>query len=141
MPTHFPDFGPAVRCEICQDSHPARYLCDAKNAHFEAMRAAADANNVPTLQFDTPIEGMIGDEGTDTVLMRQFLPMGAIVPGPTGVNYPVLIITGRDKRDQPLPRWLYVADGSDLRRTVKLVDEMANLAIREATIANRKRKR
>lgn len=137
----FPDFGLQVYCEICQDHHLARYLCDAKNAYIEAARAAAEGNRLPTTIFDEPVYGAIGVEGTNPVLMRQFVAMSGTVEGPAGVLYPALVITGRDEKDRPLPHWIYVGDGADLRRSAKLVDDMVNAAVRTALAENRKRTR
>lgn len=135
-----PAAGLHLPCMYCQDHHPERYLCDAVKAYVDATRAAAAANEVPTMAFDRPVHGMLADDDPTTVLMSQFMAYGGVVPGHAGVVFPVLVLTGRDAQQQPLPRWVYAGDSAELRRAVQLVDDMVNLAVRTAVAENRKNK-
>jgi hypothetical protein len=55
-----------------------------------------------------------------------------------GVPRPVLVLTGQDLDGNVLPEWLYPAGDDDMRRLVKLVAEMGEMAIRRARDMGRK---
>lgn len=68
----------------------------------------------------------------DSRLVSHLVVQAATVDA-AGVAQPVVIMTGRDVYQKPLPKWIYAADDQDMHRLVKLVTDMAEMAMRRAS--------
>jgi hypothetical protein len=118
-------------CRYCDQPHDDRFLCDPAKRFLDAVTARGQRFDMPTIEF--PEEPILGADifGAGTVLMAQVVVMAAVVPV-AGTPRPVLIFTGTDAEGEPLPRWLYPGAASEIRRVVRLVSDMGELAIRTA---------
>lgn len=119
-----------TECRYCDQVHDARFLCDPAKRFLDAVAAQGQRFDMPTIELDEPYLGA-DVFGPGTVLLQQVVVMAATVPV-AGVPRPVLIFTGTDAEGKPLPQWLYAGAASEIRRTVKLVSDMGELAIRTA---------
>jgi hypothetical protein len=120
----------ATECRYCDQVHEPRFLCDPAKRFLDAVAAQGQRFDMPTMELDEPILGA-DLFGAGTVLMQQVVVLAATVPV-AGTPRPVLIFTGTDSEGRPLPRWLYPGAASEIRRAVKLVSDMGELAIRTA---------
>lgn len=126
-----------VDCDWCRTKHHKRFLCDPVVAMLDAMRARGDEATMPTLEFDDTLPATV-DPNSDQ-LLSQIVIQAAVI-GLPGVNHPGIIITGMDADRRPLPKWMYAGTDQQLRSIVKLMREMADLAIRQADAKNREAK-
>lgn len=119
-----------IDCPYCSGHHDDRYLCDIGKRVLDTLNARRMVMTTPILEFpDAPVYDLPGDQ----VLVREIIVMSATVPiEDTEHLVPTLVFTGRDARDQPLPRWLYATDAHELLRFVSLVERMAHSAISAA---------
>lgn len=125
-----------IHCPWCDSRHMPRFLCEAAASILAEMhqraREKADANTMPTLDFDEPVE-----RGPDwePVLMTQLVVEAVHVP--VGAHRtPGIIFTGRDQHGKPLPRWLYVGQERELRALQELVNGRVERALSAARAAN-----
>jgi hypothetical protein len=115
-------------CRYCDQPHDGRFLCDPARRFLEAEQG--QRFDMPTMELDEPF--LEADAfGAGTVLLKQLVVLAATVPV-AGVPRPMLIFTGTDAEGKPLPRWLYPGAASEIRRAIKLVSDMGELAIRTA---------
>jgi hypothetical protein len=124
------DAAGATECRYCDQVHEPRWLCDPAKRFLDAVAAQGQRFDMPTMELDEPILGA-DLFGAGTVLMQQVVVLAATVPI-AGTPRPVLIFTGTDSEGKTLPHWLYAGAASEIRRTVKLVSDMGELAIRTA---------
>jgi hypothetical protein len=126
----------SIHCIHCDAHHADRFLCDPAKAVLDGLAARAAERNMPTLEFlDEPIaDNPFGfGSGPSDKLLVQFVVQAATVPmADTGLYRPAVIFTGVGHDGLPLPQWLYPGNPSDLRRASKLVNDMAELAIKGA---------
>lgn len=121
-----------ILCPYCRFKHLPRHLCDPAKAVLDAMVARGESFTMPTLTFDEPMYSVPDDADR---LLAQLVVKAAVIPVPGGVHHPALVFAARDMSG-PLPQWLYAGTDAQLRATVKLVDEMTELAIRTADQQN-----
>ena len=116
---------PIVDCPWCETRHGGRYLCDPVKLYLAAIAAKAGSYDLPNLEFDKPVEfpPELGD-----VLMRQFVVNGGTADV-GGVRRPLVVITGRDAQDKPLPRWTFIGTTQEIVRIRNTFDRMVSLAI------------
>lgn len=126
-----------VDCLYCTGRHEPRWLCDSAKRVLDGLLARGMAMDMPTLEFPDPIP-MSQQPGLGQVddLIAQLVVMGATVDT-AGLYRPALVFTGRTVHGGNMPRLLYPGSNQDLRRTVALVRDMAETAIRNAAKANR----
>lgn len=119
-----------IDCRYCEKRHGRQFLCDPAKRVLDALYAQGQRFDMPTIELPEPINhpDMFGP---DTVLVAQVVVKAAVVPV-AGMVQPVLVFTGRDSDGKVLPQWLYCASPSDVRKVVKLVADMGELAIRTA---------
>lgn len=114
-------------------------LCPQAKRLLDAFYAKGMEGNMPTIEFDTPIEatGTLAALGLDPGdrLVSQVVINAANVPV-NGVQFPAIILTGRDPYGQTLPKWLYAADEEGMAALVKLVTDISAIAVRAAAKAN-----
>lgn len=119
-----------IDCRYCEETHGDLLLCGPAKRFLDAVLEQGRRFDMPTLEFGQPMTdpGILGD---DTVLLAQFVVKAAVVPV-AGMCRPVLAFTGVAIDGRPLPNWLYAGTPGDIRRTVKLVADMGEMAIRRA---------
>lgn len=132
------EYNPVIRCRACGKRHGKRHLCDPLMGIVEAMMDAAEKNDTPITEFmeAKPIAGAAGMLGPGTVLCRQLLVYGAVVPfriaGKPAVTNPALVFTGEDADGKKLPQWVFAGSTYELRALRDVVDRMTEMAIRRA---------
>jgi len=119
-----------TECRYCEQEHEPTLLCDPAKRVLDALYAQGQRFDTPTVEFPEPINHADAF-GEGTVLVAQVMVKAAITPV-AGVLRPVLIFTGRDSDSRPLPNWLYCASAADIRRVIRLVADMGEMAIRRA---------
>jgi len=119
-----------TECRYCEQPHEPALLCDPAKRVLDALYAQGQRFDMPTIEFPEPINHADAF-GPDTVLVAQVVVKAAVIPV-AGMVQPVLIFTGRDSDGEVLPQWLYCASASEVRKVVKLVADMGDLAIRTA---------
>ena len=117
-------------CRYCEQSHKLDFLCGPAKMVLEALYAQGTRFDMPTVEFPEPVSHADAF-GQDTVLVAQVVVKAAVTPV-AGVTRPVLIFTGRDSDGNLLPQWLYCGAASEVRKIVKLVADMGEMAIRRA---------
>lgn len=123
-------------CRYCAEPHGSSLLCGPAKTVLDALYARGMRFDMPAIEFPEPLTHA-GAFGAGTVVCRQVV-VKAGVTEVAGVARPVLILTGQDLDGNVLPEWLYPADDEDLRRLVKLVTDMGEMAIRRARDQRRK---
>lgn len=118
-------------CRYCDRRHGARYLCDPAKKVLDALLEQGTQFDMPTVEFPQMKQATADMLGPGTVLVRQFIVKAALVPV-AGVPKPSLLFTGRDVTNAELPHWVYPGDERDMKRAVKLVSDMAEMAVRRA---------
>ena len=121
-----------IDCVHCRSRHTARYLCDPGKQLLDSMVDRGRSFDAPTLTFDAPIEDPNIGARPDDVLIAQLVVKAAVIPA-AGVNHPAVLITGRAADGRVLPHWVHVNTDDQLRASVRLLDDMTELAIRQAT--------
>ncbi len=136
-----PPSGGWPKCLYCTGEHEPRWLCSPAKQVLDTLIARGMEMNMPTLVFPEPIP-MDQQEGLGQVdaLVAQLVVMGATIEV-AGMARPALMFTGLTAHGDRIPRYLYAGDVGDIRRAVKLVSDMAGLAIRNAAQANGGRRR
>ena len=122
--------GAVTECRYCEQQHGPAVLCEPARRVLDALYAQGMRFDMPTVEFPEPINGADAF-GPDTVLVAQVVVKAGIIPV-AGVTRPVLVFTGRDSDGKVLPQWLYVASAGEIRKVVKLVADMGEMAIRRA---------
>jgi hypothetical protein len=119
-----------IHCRYCETEHGDLLLCAPAKNVLDALYARGQRFDMPTIEFPEPITGpdALGD---GTVLCAQFVVKGGIIPV-AGFPRPALIFTGQDIAGNVLPQWVLPGEGPDLRKTARLVADMAEMAIRRA---------
>jgi hypothetical protein len=129
---------PLITCRGCGHRHARRYMCDPLLQVFTAIMDAAEARDIPVTEFirgEPPphLAGMLGD---DTVLCRQIIIKGAVVPFTLGdapvITQPALIFTGQDADGKSLPQWVFPGSAHEVRALRDVMDRMTEMAIRRA---------
>lgn len=119
------------KCRWCTQRHEPRWLCDPAVSILDALYDKGMRGNMPTIEFpEIPLQ--VPGLDADMVLLGQATVMGATVPAAGDVPFPALVLSGRDHRDKPLPRWFYAAADEQITAFAVLVDRMAKTAIRAA---------
>jgi hypothetical protein len=126
-----------ITCRACGTRHGERYMCDPLAAIVKMMMSAAEELDVTVTELAAtkPPKDMAGILGDDTVLCKQIIVKGGVVPfESTGeaVILPALIFTGRDADTKPLPHWVFAGSSHELRMVRDTVDRMTEMAIRRA---------
>ena len=128
-------------CRYCEQTHDDRYLCDPMKRLIDALYARGAELTIPDVTFPEPIpdhERRLGiDSDAGDALVAQLVAQAGLVDV-AGVAKPVLVLTGLDSRQRPLPRWYVPGDPEDLDNLVGLVKRMVGLAIRTARQTNRR---
>lgn len=119
-----------AECRYCEQRHGPDFLCDPARRVLDALYAQGQRFDAPTVEFPEPVNHA-GAFGDGTVLVAQVVVKAGLVPV-AGVTRPVLIFTGRDSDGKVLPQWLYCASPTEIRKVVKLVSDMGEMAIRRA---------
>lgn len=122
-----------AECRYCDQRHHPTYLCEPAKRVLDALHAQGQRFDMPTVELTAPINHADAF-GEGTVLVAQLVVKAGLVPV-ASVTRPVLIFTGRDSDGKILPQWLYCAAPADIRKVVKLVADMAEMAIRRAQAA------
>ena len=122
--------GITAECRYCEQQHEPTLLCDPAKRVLDALYAQGQRFDMPAVEFPEPLNHADAF-GDGTVLVAQVIVKAAITDV-AGVNRPVLIFTGRDSDGKPLPNWLYCGAASEVRKIVKLVADMGEMAIRRA---------
>jgi len=117
-------------CRYCEQQHEPTLLCDPAKRVLDALYAQGQRFDMPAVEFPEPVSHADAF-GDGTVLVAQVIVKAAITDV-AGVARPVLIFTGRDSDGKPLPNWLYCGAASEVRKIVKLVADMGEMAIRRA---------
>ena len=129
---------PVITCRGCGRRHGKRYMCDPLLQVFTAMMDAAEAKDMPVTEFikGKPPPGAAGLLGSDTVMCRQIMIKGAVVPftvaGAPVITQPCLIFTGEDADGGTLPQWAFPGSASEIRALRDVMDRMTEMAIRRA---------
>jgi hypothetical protein len=126
------DFGPLADCGWCETRHGVRWLCDPVKTYLDAVREHAGGYDLPDMAITEPVQ--IPPELGD-VLMRQFLCYGATAEV-GGVYRPVIVVTGRDSTDKPLPRYTFIGSVQQLQRIRDTFNRMVSLSITAARKQN-----
>ena len=119
-----------TECRYCDQRHDATFLCAPARRVLDALYAQGQRFDLPTVEFPEPINGADAF-GEGTVLVAQVVVKAGLIPV-AGVTRPVLVFTGRDSDGKVLPQWLYCASAGEIRKVVKLVADMGEMAIRRA---------
>jgi hypothetical protein len=132
-----------ITCRACGNRHGSRYLCDPLQEVVRAMMDEAEKHDMPVQEFakNPPpaaephevhaLGGLTHKLGPDAMLVRQVLVKAGVLEI-AGMNRPVLIFTGLDADNRPLPNWTFPGSPYELRAIRNLVDEMTEMAIRRA---------
>lgn len=120
----------ATDCRYCEHVHEPAFLCDPARHVLDALYAQGQRFDMPTVEFPEPVSHADAF-GADTVLVAQVVVKAGLIPV-AGVTRPVLVFTGRDSGGKTLPQWLYCAAPGEIRKVVKLVADMGEMAIRRA---------
>lgn len=115
-------------CRYCTETHGDLLLCEPARRVLDALMEQGTRLDMPTIEFPEPVSGTLG---ADTVLCVQIVAKAATVPF-AGVLRPVLVLSGRDEHERPLPNWVTGGDEGGMRRFAALVTDMTELAIRTA---------
>lgn len=119
-----------ISCPWCSSRHMPRFLCDPAAAVLKGMADRAEANHLPSVDFDRPVDvGAVGDQ----VILSQFTASAAVLPTGGGVKFPAVVFSGRDQHGNPLPRWLYVGTTMDLQRGRDMLCKQIDLAVERST--------
>ena len=121
---------PITECRYCDQQHDPALLCDPARKVLDALYAQGQRFDMAAVEFPEPINHADAF-GEGTVLVAQVIVKAAITDV-AGVPRPVLIFTGRDSDGRLLPQWLYCGAASEVRKIVKLVADMGEMAIRRA---------
>jgi hypothetical protein len=126
-------------CRWCTRGHPARFICPPAKRILDALYARGMDGNMPTIEFPAPIPAeQLGAQfglGGDSRFLRSTVVQAGTVDA-AGVMRPLLILTGIDTDDQPVPKYVYAGTDEEVTRFAKLVADMTDLAIRTAAKAN-----
>jgi len=123
-----------VDCRYCTRMHSPTFLCPPARRVLDALIEQGMAFNMPTLEFPDLVYDTLRDEpgGAEYILMRQLVIEAGLIPADEGgVCRPALIFTGLSTTGE-LPRWLLPGNDDDIRRAVKLVADIGDMAIRRA---------
>ena len=121
---------PIAECRYCEQRHGRQFLCDPAKKVLDALHAQGMRFDMPTVEFPEPIN-RADAFGPGTVLVAQVVVKAATTPV-AGVTRPVLIFTGRDSDGNLLPQWLYCGAAAEVRKVIRLVADMGEMAIRRA---------
>lgn len=122
---------PVGACRFCDKEHPADFMCAPARKVLDALLERGTRFDMPTVEFDEPVEGVAAMLGDDTVLVRQFVAKAALLPV-AGTPRPTLIFTGQDAEGRVLPQWVYPGSVQEIRQARRLVCDVADMAIRAA---------
>jgi hypothetical protein len=122
---------PSGACRFCDEEHPANFMCPPARRVLDALIERGTRFDMPTIEFDEPVEGVAGMLGDGTVLIRQLVVKAGLLPV-AGTPRPTLIFTGQDADGRVLPQWVYPGDIREIKRARRLVCEVADMAIRAA---------
>jgi hypothetical protein len=122
--------GPPPDCRYCEQPHDRDLLCDPARRVLDALYAQGQRFDMPTVEFPDPVSHADAF-GSGTVLVAQVVVKAAVTEV-AGVPRPVLVFTGQDSDGRLLPQWLYCGAASEVRKIVKLVADMGEMAIRRA---------
>jgi len=130
-----------AHCRYCEQTHDDRWVCDQIKRILDALYARGAELTMPDVTFPAPIPGHELGMGLDPAagdrVVAQVVVNAAVVDL-GDVAKPVLIFTGLDSYNQPLPRWAFPGDPVDLDNLIGLMRRMAALAIRTARQQNRR---
>ncbi len=117
-------------CRYCNHSHDEQFLCTPAKRVLDALLARGQRFDLPTIEFPEAVHdpNMFGE---DTVLVAGLTVKAGVVEV-AGTPQPVLVLTGNDLNGKPLPNWIYAASVPDMKRMMKLVNDMGVMAIRRA---------
>lgn len=120
----------APQCRYCNDSHDEQFLCEPAKRVLDALLERGQRFDMPTIEFPEAINhpDMFGP---NTVIVAGITIKAGLVEV-AGTPQPTLIFTGNDLSGAPLPNWIYVASVVDIKRIMKLVNDMGTMAIRRA---------
>ncbi len=127
-----------AKCRWCEQRHEPRWLCDPARMLLDAVRLKGQEGNLPLVEFaGDPIPadqlGMGLEPGDE--LLRQLVVKAGVVKV-TGVNRPLLALTGTSPYGHNLPHWFYVADSAGMTEMVRMLTDAAALAVRTASDMN-----
>lgn len=126
---------PMIRCRYCESDHGDLLLCQPAKRVLDALVERGMSFDMPTLEFPEPVEGGLG-LGEDVVLVRQLVVKAATIPI-ADIPRPALLFTGRDASLRTLPQWFYPGTPDEIRKAVKLVRDVGEMAVRGAEKARR----
>lgn len=115
-------------CPWCTRTHGSLLLCEPARLVLDALHEQGTKYDMPTIELPEPVAGTLGP---DTVLCVQIVAKAGTIPF-AGVVRPVLVLSGRDDSEKPLPNWVTGGDADGMRRFAALVTDMTELAIRTA---------
>lgn len=116
-------------CPGCEQHHDERWLCDPGKALLDAIAAKAGSYTLDPIQFDAPVPAGL-DQVADVVLRQFTVNAGTAEVG--GIPRPLVVLSGRDQGDQPLPRWVYIGTIPELQKARDLFARMVSMAIESA---------
>lgn len=121
-----------VDCVHCRSRHTARFLCDPARLLLDSMTERGRSYDMPTVAFDGPPlhDPSIGASGD--LLIAQFVVQAALIEPTPGVRHPAVIFGGRSA-EGVLPRWVHANSDKQLRASARLVHDMTELAISQAS--------
>jgi len=122
---------PQPKCRYCTYLHAADKLCDPARHVLDALLARGMSFDMPTLEFPDALPAEELGLGGYT-LIQQLVVEAGILPDSGGVTRPALIFTGLDIYGNRLVPLLYVGDDEMIGNIVRLVADMAEMAIRRA---------
>lgn len=124
---------PVVDCSHCEGRHGFRFLCDPAAALLKAIRDHGARHDMPTIEFDSPIDDPHGD--ADAVLIAGLTAKACVIPV-LGVARPALLLHPVGADDRPLTPLLYLGTRDNVDRFAELIRDVADMACRAASKAN-----
>ncbi len=120
-------------CRWCEQTHPARWLCDQLAGVVDKLNHTADAiNRPPSIDFpDSAIPlNDLGIGPDDRLLSHLSVMAGGTPVG--GVPRATLVFSGLDHERRQLPKWVYLGADTEIHALVDLVVDRATLALNTA---------
>lgn len=122
----------AAECSWCAKQHAIDFLCEPARELLAAIRARGDALNMPTIEFDEPVNV----DGLEAYLVAGWNATAACVDV-AGVPRPAILLTPT-LLSGPAPHgFLYPATDDGLRDFRDLIDRLVDMAIRAAETKRR----
>lgn len=122
----------AAECSWCAKQHAIDLLCEPARELLAAIRARGDALNMPTVEFDTPVDVA----GIESYLVAGWNGTAASVDV-AGIARPALLLTPT-LLSGPAPHgFLFPATDEGLRDFRDLIDRLVDMAIRAAETKRR----